>query len=81
MTIKEIVSTASNILGRQDVYNHLNKTPSTDEDTLKTAEIMLNLINMVIGELAGTFIPMIKRESLTSLNISSMSFSVLLISW
>ena len=66
MTIKEIVSTASNILGRQDVYNHLNKTPSTDEDTLKTAETILNLINMVISELAGTFIPMIKKENVTS---------------
>ena len=66
MTIKEIVSTASTIIGRQDVYNHLNQTPTTNEETLKTLDNMVNLINMVVSELAGTFIPMVKKEKIYS---------------
>ncbi len=66
MTIKEIISTASTVLGRQDVYNHLNKTPSNDQETLKTLDTMVNLVNMVISELAGTFIPMVKIEKISS---------------
>ena len=66
MTIKEIVSTASTIIGRQDLYNHLNKTATTNAETLKTLDTMVSLINMVVSELAGTFIPMVKKEKLNS---------------
>lgn len=66
MTIKEIISTASTIVGRQDVYNHLNKTATTNNETLQTVEKMVNLINMVIEELAGTFIPMVVKQKMTS---------------
>lgn len=66
MTIKEIISTASTILGRQDIYNHLNKTATSDQETLQTVDRMLNLANMIIGELAGTFIPMVLKEKVYS---------------
>ena len=64
MTIKDILKATCAMVGREDVLDYLNgNTSTTGEDTLDTVNIMTALANLVIGELAGTFIPMVKRES------------------
>ena len=64
MTVKEILKTTSAMLGREDVNAYLSgDTEAVGENTLPTVGVMVNLLNLVIGELAGTFIPMVKTET------------------
>lgn len=69
MTVKDIIKNASAMLYREDVLSYLNnETENIGEDTLPTVNVMTNLLNLVVGELAGTFIPMVKREKVTTKN-------------
>ncbi|MBR2448717.1 MAG: hypothetical protein IKB30_01205 [Clostridia bacterium] len=69
MTVKEILITTSTMLGREDVTAYLNgDVDSAGENTLPTINVMVNLLNLVIGELAGTFIPMVKSEKISTNN-------------
>lgn len=64
MTVKEIIKNTAFSAGREDVVKYLDgNTTSKGEDTLPTVNLLTGLLNLVISELAGTFIPMIKQES------------------
>ncbi len=63
MTIKEIIKSTANVVGRKDVVEYLDGDGSSSQDTIPTTYKMLSLLNMIINELAGTFIPMIKTET------------------
>ena len=65
MTVKEIIKNTALIYGREDVVNYLNGSTIKGEDTLPTVNILVGLLNLVVSELAGTFIPMIKQETVT----------------
>lgn len=67
MTVKEIVKTAASLLSREDVVGYLSgETDAAGEDTLPTINTLVTLINLVISELAGTYIPMVKREEVNA---------------
>ena len=69
MTVKEIIKSACALVGREDVVKYLNDNSVTvGEDTLPTLNVMVSLLNIVIGELSGTFIPMIKLERVSAKN-------------
>ncbi len=80
MLVKEIIKKASTLIGREDVYDYLNGVDSSpSEQVLKTVDIMVRLLNMVVSELAGSFVPMIITEPLYTSNgkiyYSQLSFS------
>ena len=65
MLVKDIIKTTSSMLNREDVLDYLNdKTQDVGQDTLPTINLLVNLLNLVVSELAGTFIPMIKSEEI-----------------
>ena len=65
MTLKNIIKATCAMLNREDVLEYLNDTNyQPTNDTLSALNIMVSLVNLVIGELAGTFIPMVKTETM-----------------
>ena len=69
MTVKDILKATCAMVGREDVLNYLtDENYQASEDTLSAVNIMTALTNLVIGELAGTFIPMIKCEKVHAKN-------------
>ncbi len=63
MTVKDVLKATCAMVNREDVLDYLNdKNTVPSEDTLSAVNIMTALSNLVIGELAGTFIPMVKSE-------------------
>lgn len=69
MVFEEIIKNTALMVGREDVVNYINyETDLTGEDTYPTLDLMTNLLNLVIRELAGTFIPMVKVESVQAEN-------------
>lgn len=64
MTIKEIINSTASVVGRKDVVEYLENGRESSSDTLDTVNKMVSLLNMIIGELAGTFIPLVKTEDI-----------------
>lgn len=63
MKVKEVLKSASVMIGREDVAKYLeDDSVEVGVNTLPTVNVLVSLLNLVVGELAGTFIPMIKRE-------------------
>lgn len=69
MTVKDVLKTTALVLGREDVCNYL-ENPSTDvgEDTLSTINVLVRLLNLVVSELSGTYIPLAKTEDITPID-------------
>lgn len=68
MKLKEIAAAAAALMGEEKLVAYLDDTssnPQTDENTLAAADKYARLCNLVISELAGSYIPMIARESVT----------------
>ena len=62
MTIKEIIKITALAFGRENVVNYLNGGTSANDETLCTVNNLVALANLVISELACSYIPMIKSE-------------------
>ena len=64
MKIKEIVKSSALMLGRENVVNYLcgNQTPTASEDTISEVERLTALTNLVISELAASFVPIAVLE-------------------
>ena len=63
MTVKEILLSTATCLGREDIVNYLNdQASSVNAETISAVSNMVSLLNMVLGELASTFVPMVKSE-------------------
>ncbi|MBQ3116193.1 MAG: hypothetical protein IJC07_04115 [Clostridia bacterium] len=63
MTVKEIIKTTAILLGREDVTDYLdNKVAECGEETSRTIGVLIELVNLVVGELASTYIPAVKTE-------------------
>ena len=65
MTVKEVIKIASTLVGREDVVNYVDgKTEKVSEQTVEDAEVLTRLVNLVINELACSFIPLIKTQQM-----------------
>lgn len=65
MTVKEIVKTAAALLSREDITDYLSdKGTGAVKETMPSINVMVTLVNLVISELAGTYIPMVKSEKM-----------------
>ena len=65
MKIKDVVKTTALLLGKEKLYMALlseNGIDSTDNEILALADVMTRLANLVITELATSYILMKKRE-------------------
>ena len=68
MKIKDVVKTAALLLGKERLYTALLQEEgidSTDSEVLALADVMTRLTNLVITELASTYILMKKCERVT----------------
>ena len=68
MLIKDIILVASSLLGRQDVKFYLEEGSYEDYSTLTTINNFIACTNLVINELACTYIPMVKTEKVNTSN-------------
>ena len=68
MLIKDIILVASSLLGRQDVKFYLEEGSYEDYSTLTTINNFIACANLVINELACTYIPMVKTEKVNTSN-------------
>ena len=68
MTVKEIIKNTAAMIGREDVIKYLEEgeKASIGKDTLASVDILTRLLNLVVNELACSYIPMIKAEKVTS---------------
>lgn len=64
MYIKDILKTSALLLAKENVLTYLNGDQS-NLTTLATINNMTSLANIVISELASTYIPMVKQEVLS----------------
>ena len=63
MSIKEIIKITATVIGREDVVEYLEgKVQTPSQEVVDTVEVMVRLANLVINELACSFIPMKKVE-------------------
>ena len=61
MKIKDVIKNSALLIGKQNVLTYL-ENDVTDGATLATVNNMTALINLVINELACTYVPMVKSE-------------------
>lgn len=65
MTVKEIIKTAATLIGEEEVFSALDKEASEiQSETLKKIDLLTRLINLVVGELSATYIPLKKEEKI-----------------
>jgi hypothetical protein len=77
MTVKEVLKTTATLLGREDVSGYLNdNSVEVGEDTLSALNVLVGLVNLVVNELSGTYIPLVKTETVPVEN-GRVYFSVL----
>ena len=68
MTVKDIIQTMATQIGRDDIVACLDDSTSASEDALKTVDRLVKLCNLVINELATSFIPMRITDKLIAQN-------------
>ena len=66
MTIKEIVRSAAYMLGKTDVVSHLDGNTNVGSETLQSTSLLANLCTLVLDELSSTYLPMVKKETVSS---------------
>ena len=64
MKIKNVIRISALLLNKPNVISHIDGK-QTDENTIATVNAMLDLANLVINELASTYVPMIKNETVS----------------
>lgn len=66
MTVKEILLSCATCLGREEIIKYLSDTSSdADTQTISAVSNMVSLLNMVLCELATSFIPMVYSEKIS----------------
>lgn len=67
MKIKDIIKLASTYLNREEILSYLDgNTDSADENLLIQLDTFTRCANIVISELASTYLPLIKNEEFTT---------------
>ncbi len=80
MLVKDIIKNSATLIGREDVVSYLDgEEENASETTVNTVDVMVRLLNLVVNELAGSFIPLIVRESVSAnggkIYYSSLNYS------
>ncbi|MBQ4097674.1 MAG: hypothetical protein IJC72_00050 [Clostridia bacterium] len=65
MTVKEILEIACTFVNRLDVKEHFSSGNGSDE-VAKEAGVFIDLLNVVVNELACTYVPMITSEDVSA---------------
>ncbi len=69
MLVKEIIINASTLIGREDVVQYLkDEQIEPEQKTIDTVDVMVRLLNIVVSELASSFVPMIVNEDYVAKN-------------
>ena len=68
MTVKEIVRLVATLLGKENVEKFLDGESGNFGDAERETDVICRCINMVINELACCYLPMVKKEKVTSLD-------------
>ena len=68
MTVKEIVTLTATFLGRREIINLIKKGEEAGESVGQSVEALVDLTNVVINELAFSYIPSIKIEDAVAKN-------------
>lgn len=83
MKLYDIINLSANIVGQTNVVNYVkgvasNTNPTADAETLADVDLFTTLANLVIRELAGTYIYMKATQNFTTNNkrIAYSSFTV-----
>ncbi len=66
MTVKEIIKTGASLLGRGEIVSYLDSGEDTDNVILANVNLMTRLVNLVISELADSYVPMVKTEEIAT---------------
>ncbi len=66
MTNNEVIKTVCRLANRQDVLDYIDGKTDCSEETVKTFKTLTELVNLVVSELASSYIPMRKSEDATS---------------
>lgn len=64
MTVKDIMRTVATLVGREDVVKYLLKESEGNEEVLSDIDLLTRLINIVVSELACSYVPMVAREKI-----------------
>ena len=65
MKVKDIIRTCALLLNREDVVSYLDgDTNKKAGDTERTINVLVDLVNLVVSELASTYIPAIHTEEI-----------------
>ena len=65
MKVKDIIKTAGTLLSKDNVVGFLiDENTNNDKNTLRDVNVFITLLNCLLCELAGTYIPMKKVENL-----------------
>lgn len=63
MLVKDIIKNSATLIGRDDVVKRVEgKDYTMAEFTTNTVDTMVRLLNLVVSELAGSFVPLITTE-------------------
>lgn len=82
MTVKDIIYITATIIGREDLISYFEgKTEKPKDCTIETIDVMVRLCNLVVNELACSFVPLKKKQKLKASNgkiyYTSLEFSPL----
>ena len=61
MTVKDIIKASATLIGRDEIVGQLNGTQSCVE-AQRSVDKMVELLNLVIGELYSSYIPLVTSE-------------------
>lgn len=77
MKVKEVIRTVALLLNREDVIEYLDSGVAQEgSDTVKTVNVLVELLNLVVSELSSTYIPAVKSERVSLYN-GKVNYSVL----
>ena len=63
MLVKDIIKNSATLIGREDVVQYIDGNNSMPgEFTTNTVDVMVRLLNLVVNELAGSFVPLVATE-------------------
>lgn len=65
MKVKNLVKNSALILGKFDVIRYINGATDSGIDTLESVNLLTNLCTLVVDELSSTYLPLIRRETVT----------------
>ena len=65
MTIQEIITNTGIVLGRQDIVDYFYDGFNIGEETYSDVSFLVRIINLVVNELACTYIPLIYEQEVT----------------